>query len=775
MTEEALQIDFRPQPRGIAVVTSAPISAIADHGNYSAFQDLIDGYASSFARVHVISPSGESPVKPDKSHRVTWHSGPGWLSPTNGLLWSVATNRKSLREVELVRTFGPKAGIAGKVLARTTKSPLIASSDDLIGNMWRDLDGWRSTPIKLANKIGLMRANMLTANLDWELEFLSDYGYKNDLLIGKPGFATDVFTTVGTTDPARHPVVLWTGSIATDDLMMLVEESARATQRMIENVEFVIVGTGERVEKLKEDVDERNLPITVAALDQSEPLVDLIELTWVCVTTPNNGIPGGLAMLAASAGIPLVSLGELEETQGFKNQLNYVGVEAENPESVAYGLQLLRRWTDWSLRIGVAGQRVVEDQYSTKAVALREGEQLVRIARGEQAEFSAGPLLRDLKPYTSPAEGEVPSLFNENEEQNVVLDSVAEDSADEEGDEDLAAGFDLVAAALEDVSNMGSQTVSTVEMIGDSTSDESSNEASDSGEMDQDAISALFSNADSPDEPVESSSDDGQLDQDAISALFDSETPDSTPAVEEASTSDSDDLDQDAITALFDSSTDSETDSDDSGDSDDPMDQGAISALFASQESEPEVPSDEVNEEGGEENEPDSEEITLVEFGSVELPESESADLDWEPEPVEVFDLPEPETGTGDLDQHAITALFAENNTPNEPEEPDEIEVQDEPNIELGTDQFLEQAEEIEEDVVSAILDAKTDQALPLVEVTDVEDSDVDLPSVNVIQVNDDIEAVTDEEELIDDLEVDDIDPDLIASILEGKDVDPSL
>ena len=350
MTEEALQIEFRPQPRGIAVITSAPISEIADHGNYSAFQDLVDGYASSFARVHVLSPTGESPVKPDKSHRVTWHSGPGWLSPTNGLLWSIVSNRKALGDVELVRTFGPKAGVAGKVLSRITKSPLISSSDDLVGNEWREQTGWRSTPTKLTSKLGMMRANMLAASLEWELEYLSDVGYKNDLLIGKAGLATDVFTTVSTTDPSRHPVVLWTGPVINDDSIMLIEESARATQRMIENVEFVVVSRGEEAGKLSEDAKERNLPITVASLDQSEPLVDLVERTWACITTPNRGIPSGLAMLTASAGIPLVSLGELDETHGFKNQLNYVGVEAENPESVAYGLQLLRRWSDWSLR-----------------------------------------------------------------------------------------------------------------------------------------------------------------------------------------------------------------------------------------------------------------------------------------------------------------------------------------------------------------------------------------------------------------------------------------
>ena len=85
MTGEALQIDFQPQPRGIAVVTSAPISEIAASGKYSAFQDLIDGYASSFQKVLVFSPSEGQVVKPIKDHRVSWFSGPGTLSPTNGL------------------------------------------------------------------------------------------------------------------------------------------------------------------------------------------------------------------------------------------------------------------------------------------------------------------------------------------------------------------------------------------------------------------------------------------------------------------------------------------------------------------------------------------------------------------------------------------------------------------------------------------------------------------------------------------------------------------
>ncbi|MCZ6539259.1 MAG: hypothetical protein O6922_05485, partial [Chloroflexi bacterium] len=62
MTQARLQIDFRPQPRGIAVVTSTPISSIIDRGHYAALQDLVDGYASSFKNVFVVSPSGSSAI-----------------------------------------------------------------------------------------------------------------------------------------------------------------------------------------------------------------------------------------------------------------------------------------------------------------------------------------------------------------------------------------------------------------------------------------------------------------------------------------------------------------------------------------------------------------------------------------------------------------------------------------------------------------------------------------------------------------------------------------
>ncbi len=173
MTEEALQIDFRPQPSGIAVVTSAPISTIAESGNYAAFQDLIDGHASSFSKVHVFSPSGGSVVNPVKGHRVSWHSGPRWLSPTNGLWWSVLSNRREFENIELVRTFGPSAGVVGKALSKLTKSPHVSSSDDLIGNTLRDRTGWRSAPTKVVNRLGLLRANVLAATLDWVVEYLS--------------------------------------------------------------------------------------------------------------------------------------------------------------------------------------------------------------------------------------------------------------------------------------------------------------------------------------------------------------------------------------------------------------------------------------------------------------------------------------------------------------------------------------------------------------------------------------------------------------------------
>ncbi len=518
MTEEALQIDFRPQPTGIAVVTSAPISVIAESGHYATFEDLIDGYASSFAKVHVFSPSGEAVVKPVKGHRVVWHSGPRWLSATNGLWWSVLSNRGEFESIELVRTFGPRAGVVGNALSKFTKSPHVSSSDDLTGNTWRDRTGWRSAPVTIVNKTGLLRANVLSATLDWEVEYLSETGYTRDLLLGNTGLATDIYTPVGTTDPNRHPVVLWAAPVSNEDSIRLLEESAIATKQMIDNVEFVVVAPRDQTEQLRSDVLEHDLPVTIADIGEVEPLVDLIERSWACVTAPSKGMPHNLAMYAASAGVPLISLGELEEKYGFKNQLNYMGVEADSHEAVAFSLQLLRRWSDWSLRIGSAGQHLIEERFSTRTVAVKEGEQLARIARNQDLESDSPVQLKVLKPYISPAAGSIPSLTGDATPDVADVESTAEVYEDMYS----GPGFDLVAAALAGMAGSNS--------LAKSATSESVEEAS--VDLGQDAISALFAAS----EPAPSV----DLGQDAISALFAANDP--APSV---------DLGQDAISALF--------------------------------------------------------------------------------------------------------------------------------------------------------------------------------------------------------------------------------
>ena len=783
MTEEALQIDFRPQPTGIAVVTSAPISEIAESGNYATFQDLIDGYASSFQKVHVFSPSGGSVVKPAKGHRVSWHSGPRWLSPTNGLWWSILSNRREFEGIELVRTFGPRAGVVGKALAKLSRSQQVSSSDDLIGNFWRDKTGWRSAPTKVVNRVGMLRANMLSATLDWEVEYLSDTGYKNDLLLGKAGLATDIYTPVGTTDPNRHPVVLWAGSASDEGAIPLIEESALATKSMIENVEFVVVAKGTEAETLKADIAERELPVTVAAIDQVEPLVDLIERTWACVTTPTRGFPHGLAMYAASAGIPLVSLGELDESHGFKNHLNYMGIEADNHEAIAYALQLLRRWSTWSLRIGSAGQQLIEDRYSTKNVALKEGEQLARIGRGEELETDSPVQLKELKPYVSPAAGQIPSLTGEAEAEDVVEESSAED------DKYSSPEFDLVAAALAEMSGTASSSTSApaepaVEASGDMDQDAISalfaaNDdapaaepaAEASGDMDQDAISALFAaNAANPETPAAEPVDlgGGDMDQDAISALFAANDANpETPAAEPVDL-DGGDMDQDAISALFAANDDApaaEPAVEPSGD----MDQDTISALFAANDANPEAPAAEPVDLGGGDMDQDAISALFTANDAspaVEPVAEEPGDMDQDAisalfaanddapavEPV----AEEP----GDMDQDAISALFAANNGESEAPEP-----------------ASDSEPEPDEDFVAAIVEAKSKAAEPgLVTSEDLED-DTDMPAVNLVQFNSGggVEAEGEEGEVVDDFDADDIDASLIAAILEGKDVDPSL
>lgn len=290
-----------------------------------------------------------------------------------------------------------------------------------------------------------------------------------------------------------------------DDSISLIEEAASETQDMIENVEFVVVVRGDEADQLKADIAERELPITVAVIENVEPIVDLIERSWACVTVPGRGLPYGLAMFALSAGVPLISLGELDGDHGFENHLNYIGIEDE-PDAVAYALQLLHRWTTWSLRIGIAGQKLVEERYSTRSVAIKEGEQLARIARGEELESNALPKeAKVLRTFVSPAEGEVPELFTK---------AAAEVEAEEAEDQYSAPGFDLVTAALADIS-----------VSKPSESPELETTTSDSVDLGQDAISALFAAGNDDPEPEstaepEEAAPAGDLGQDAISALF---------------------------------------------------------------------------------------------------------------------------------------------------------------------------------------------------------------------------------------------------------------
>ncbi|MEE8045744.1 MAG: glycosyltransferase [Dehalococcoidia bacterium] len=615
MTEPALQIDFQPQPRGIVVVTSVPIASITQSGHYSMFQDLIDGYASSFQKVFIFSPSGDRVVQPVKKHRVSWYSGPKWLSPTNGLLWSVLKNRSVFKDVELVRTFGPRAGVVGKAISKFTKSQHVSSSDDLVDNLWRDKTGWRSTSTGLVNKMGVLKADMLAATVDWELEYLSEAGYEKDLLIGAMGMLTDIFTPVGTTDPDRHPVVLWAGSVAGEESASLIEDAAFETQKMIENVEFVVVARADEADQLKEDAAERDIPVTVATLDAVEPLVDLIERAWACVTVPNREFPHGLAMLALSAGVPLISIGELATKHGFHNHLNYIGIESDDPEAVAYALQLLRRWTTWSLRIGTAGQKLVEQRYSTRTVAVKEGQQLARIARNEEIEsatvFSEPKVLRE---YLSPATGEVPAFL-------VQEPSDEDESIDE--DQYSGAGFDLVASVLADLSDP-KPTVS---------------DKTDAGLeiMSSDAIAALFAANDADpempsEEPVDISG--AVIGQDAISALFATNDADPEVTAAEPEAPDSGDMDQDVISAVF---AANDADGPESGEIE--LDQEHSFPV-------PEVKNFEYEEESSEA------EITMVQFSVENTPDSETDLDDME------LDEPDMADDADDIDQGLISSIL---------------------------------------------------------------------------------------------------------------------
>jgi hypothetical protein len=618
MTQASLQIDFRPQPRGIAVVTSAPVSSIIVSGRYAAFQDLIDGYASSFAKVFVVSPSGKSSITPKKAARVSWFSGPSWLSPTNGLWWAVVANRKELRNVELIRSFGPGAGIVGRALSKFTKSPHVSSPDDLVNNGWLDKRGWRSKVPGVLNNLGMLSADVLSATLDWELEYLAGTGYMGDLLLGSRGLPTDIYTPVGTTDPDRHPVVLWAGNMVTENSVSMVAEAATSTRKMIPNVEFVVVAENDAADDLRSTASEQDLPLTVAAFRDVEPLVDLVERTWVCVTVPGKRrkMPHGLAMLTLSAGIPLISVGDLGENHGFQNHLNYIRVGRDASDEVAYGLQLLRRWSSFALRIGSAGQRLVEEQYSTRSVALVEGEQLARIASNLDLEVAMSDGARVLEEYSG-------LLSREGQDGSVESDSTAgaEQASEAEGEDGSPAGMDLVAMAIAAVNG---ETPPVVES--DSAERASTEKDADHG---AEMIASLFDSegsfgavapkeaAGSPEEVGDDGDEEGVPQANTAELL--SAVSLNVNAVDSAPTEDSQaSLGQDAISALFgggDSEPGVATEPSESassgGDASGAMDQDAISALFGGDGAVGEVvpeedagSPDELEDDGDEDGEP---------------------------------------------------------------------------------------------------------------------------------------------------------------------------
>ena len=305
------------------------------------------------------------------------------------------------------------------------------------------------------------------------------------------------------------------------------------------------------------------------------------------------------------------------------------------------------------------------------------------MALGEELESTTPTEAKVLRTYLSPATGEVPEFW--------AGDSSVGAEAEDEAvtDENMYAdpGFDLVAAALSDMS--------------DSVPTAPSESKSDSGDMGQDAISALFAaNDPDPEAPAAEPVDlNGDMGQDAISALF--AANDAEPETfTEPEAAVSGDMGQDAIAALFaandpepevvaEPETFAEPEAPISGD----MGQDAIAALFAANDSEPEAAA--------------------------------------EPE----------DTSSGYMGQDAISALFgneetAPDLTPDAPATSDDIEIKT--------------YDSVEDDLVNT-----------------------DLPEVNMVQLNPDEEVP--ELSNFDDFDAeDDIDSDLIDSILEGKNEDPA-
>ena len=192
------------------------------------------------------------------SDRVTWLTGPRWLTPLNGLWWATLANRHELGEVDLIRTFGPRAGIVGRAISKYSNAPFVSSADDLAGKADQPKTGWRAIVPGIVNRLGVLKADVLSATLNWEIELLAESNYTGDLMLGSRGLPTDIYTPVGTTDPDRHAVVLWASSLSDDDSVSRVQEVAASTRKLIPNVEFIVVGEGDAADQLASASVERD-------------------------------------------------------------------------------------------------------------------------------------------------------------------------------------------------------------------------------------------------------------------------------------------------------------------------------------------------------------------------------------------------------------------------------------------------------------------------------------------------------------------------------------
>lgn len=643
MTTGALQIDFNPQPKGIAVVCSTPISEITGNGNYSALQDLLDGYATEFQQVHVFAPGKPESLNSRMDHRINWIHGRKFGSSLTALSLSGVANRKLLKDVELIRTFGPAAGLAGRLYGRIAKAPVVSSLDDLAGNRWRESRKLRSKLLNGENKFGPFSAEYISAKHSWETELLSEMSPAGQILIEPVGIQTDIYSPSKLIDPARNPIVLWAIPLNTDENLNALFTTAERGSQLIPDINFVAIGDDSQVQVAQNIASERDLPVTALKYEEVEPLVDLIERSWACVTAADNGFPSGLAMLSFSAGVPVISTDQIDEAYGFKNHLNYVEITDDSADGVAFGLNMLRNWNSFALRVARSGQSLIESRYSTLAVARREAERLADIANGIEVAAAVSTSVE------SPNDVSAQSVAEQHDTE----------LADDAGGSD---GFDLVAAALSDLhGGMSSDTSIPSDSVAEAGSEEPMAEQTpmQDAELSQDAISALFAEPESPEsEPAPDTSSNEEMSQDAISALFagtsaDEENVESNgePLVTESSGVQV--LSQDLISALFAADELSDEDSEpapetpvDEGTGE--MDQDAISALFAAnsdssdgnEDTSPSTPNDEdsgvVNQDA----------ISAL-FAGDELTE----ELTPEPESTE------PETSS-EMGQDAISALF---------------------------------------------------------------------------------------------------------------------